>query len=409
MLSETNSPEQSLTTSVDIASENMVEAHPIPANAETAAGKPVDTIPPIASLWCRWAASFVDVIILGVLGQILGLIFSSLLFQIGPLGRLIGLVFILPYYGLLNSKFGGGQTLGKRLLKIAVRSVDNQPIGLDRSLLRIFILELPILLNGWALPIFQNKFALLIQSIIVFGLGVVTFYTMVFNWKARQGIHDLICKTYVVHLPGKPIEHFPLTSRVHWIISGVLGGLVIVASIVMVILSPKIYAIPSIAASKSLYDILNADQRFLTASVGDRTVNSQMQTLNLKEQTYNQQNKSIHFLDIIVQYKGLIKNIDNEELFNDIARIALENHSEIDSFDNIRITIRSAYDIGIASVNLSHSMAGTIDEWRKRINPLNSNSAFSGFQKENYSLFVSAVVNLFEAEHTGYRWRITSD
>jgi|CXWL01.1.fsa_nt_gi uncharacterized RDD family membrane protein YckC len=71
---------------------------------------------------------------MGICGQILGWSLSSFWFQIGPYGRIVGLLFILPYFGLMNSGVGKGQTIGKRLLKIAVRDGENKPIRLGRSL-----------------------------------------------------------------------------------------------------------------------------------------------------------------------------------------------------------------------------------------------------------------------------------
>lgn len=87
------------------------------------------------------------------------------------LGRPIGLLLIIPYFGLMNSKIGDGQTIGKRLLKIAVRNKSNEPIELGRAITRILIIYLPILLNGWSLPLFQNYILSWVLSLIVLGLG----------------------------------------------------------------------------------------------------------------------------------------------------------------------------------------------------------------------------------------------
>ena len=138
---------------------------------EQITSEPIFTFPPIAGFWRRFFAWFVDSIILGVIGQIIGIAFASFFFSIGPYGRPIGLLFIIPYFGIMNSKIGGGQTLGKRWLKIAVRNNNNEPIELWRSIIRISLLALPALFNSWAIPIFQNYFVAWLVSLLIFGLG----------------------------------------------------------------------------------------------------------------------------------------------------------------------------------------------------------------------------------------------
>jgi uncharacterized RDD family membrane protein YckC len=177
--------------------------------------EPVYTNPPISGFWRRLFAWLIDMFLLGIAGHTIAIVFFSFLFRIGPHGRPLGLLVIIPYFGFMNSRIAGGQTVGNRWLSIAVRNQDNQPIELWRALLRISILALPFLFNRWAIPIFQKPMIAWFSSLIIFGLGGAIFYTMVFNRKARQGIHDLLVGTYVVHLPGKPIQAFPTTSRIH--------------------------------------------------------------------------------------------------------------------------------------------------------------------------------------------------
>lgn len=52
---------------------------------------------------------------------------------------------------------------------------------------------------------------------------------MIFNRKGKQGIHDMLLGTYVVYLPGKPIESFPTTPRIHWTITYVWFGISAIA------------------------------------------------------------------------------------------------------------------------------------------------------------------------------------
>lgn len=346
---------------------NPSQENTVPESAiEQVTPEPVFTIPPISGFWRRFLAWLIDVLILGVIGQIIGVAFSSFLFSIGPYGRPIGLLFTIPYFGIMNSKIGGGQTFGKRIMKIAVRNKDNEPIELWRSVIRISLLALPSLFNQWSIPVFQNPIVVWFLSLIIFGLGGAIFYTMVFNRKARQGIHDLILGTYVVHLPEKPIESFPTTPRIHWIVTSVWIGIVAIGTLVMSLIAPSIISKTPLAPVMSLYNILQDDPRFFTVGVNSNTF-------------YGSNGRTSHSLIVTVWYKGKLAESDRKEVVESIVKTVLENTENIDEYDGIQVKITSAYDIGIASANLSMSFGNSIDEWRKEIYPNGSPNGFVPF------------------------------
>ena len=97
---------------------------------------------------CRRSGAFViDILLLVVSGTLLALAFFDPLARIGALGRGIGLVIALAYFGVLNSKIGGGQTVGKRLVGIKVVDGSGDPIGPARAHGRAAVLWLPYFLN----------------------------------------------------------------------------------------------------------------------------------------------------------------------------------------------------------------------------------------------------------------------
>lgn len=352
MLNNTNSSLQS------IVQESMIEQ-----TGQEIISEPIFTFPPIAGFWRRFFAWVIDSLLLGVIGQVIAVVFSSFLFSIGPYGRPIGLLFIFPYFGIMNSKIGGGQTIGKRLMKIAVRNKNNEPIELGRSLIRMSLLALPAFFNGWAIPIFQNYVIAWFLSLVVFGLGGAIFYTMIFNRKARQGIHDLLLGTYVVHLPGKPIESFPTTSRVHWIVTSIWIGLVAIGTFAMVFIAPSLISKSPLAPVMSLYNILQDDPRFFTVGVNDQTF-------------YSSNEKTSRSLIITVWYKGKLAEEDRKVVIDSIAKTVLENEKDINKYDGMQIKITSAYDIGIASGNFSMWFSNSIEDWRKEVYPTNSPNGF---------------------------------
>lgn len=316
--------------------------------------EPVFTLPPIAGFWRRLAAWIVDSLVLGIFGQVLGWSFSSLWFHIGPYGRIVGLLLILPFFGLMNSKAGKGQTLGKRLLNIAVRNRENKPIGVVRSFLRISVLAIPTILNQWTLPVFQIPVLQWLITVIIFGVGSAIIYTMVFNRKARQGLHDLVCKTYVVHLKGAPIEAFPQSASMHWIVSGVLIGLAVVLATGNIFIGSAFISRTSLSQVYGLYQILQTDNRFFTVGVNDKTL-------------YSSKGTSTHILQVQVWYKGVPSNEERARLMNEIATVVLDNTENIDRYDLLRITVSSSFDLGIASGHNSFGDGESIEVWRDRI------------------------------------------
>jgi len=102
----------------------------------------------ISGFWRRIGALVVDAVILGVAGLGLGLVFEEQFVKLGSWGRFVGFFVAFAYFGVMNSHVSGGQTFGKKLLKIKVVNTDNQPITVLRSLSRFIILGIPFFLNG---------------------------------------------------------------------------------------------------------------------------------------------------------------------------------------------------------------------------------------------------------------------
>lgn len=116
----------------------------------------------------RLAAWLIDALILGVP---LGIAHFFLLSD--EKVEALGTIATTVYYTLTWSRFGGGKTVGMRLLGIRVVSMNGEPIDLWRALMRAVALAV---------------------SIAVLLLGVA----LVLVDKKKQGLHDKIARTYVV-------------------------------------------------------------------------------------------------------------------------------------------------------------------------------------------------------------------
>ena len=123
----------------------------------------------ISGFWRRIGALLLDSAVLGIAGLGLGLVLEEQFVELGGWGRLVGFSVALLYFGVCNSNVAGGQTFGKRLLKIRVVDAENQPVGLPRSFLRFVILGAPIFLNGAQ---FSNS---VMTSILLYPLSIIVF------------------------------------------------------------------------------------------------------------------------------------------------------------------------------------------------------------------------------------------
>src|SRR5215469_14626762 len=106
----------------------------------------------IGSLWRRIVAFVIDSIIVGIAGTLVALPFFDTFSRLGGWGRLVGFCLALPYFVLLNSRIGNGQTLGKRVMHLQVVDRRGEPISVPRSFVRYCVLSAPLFLNRLTLP-----------------------------------------------------------------------------------------------------------------------------------------------------------------------------------------------------------------------------------------------------------------
>lgn len=180
----------------------------------------------IAGFWRRLGAFAIDGFLLGITGMILGWLLFDPLARMGGYARLIGFAIALAYFGICNSRVGGGQTLGKRLLGVRVVDAHGQLLTLPRSLLRYAVLGIPFFANG--LPInpesaMSTPLGYLL-ALIVFGGVFAIAYLYIFNRRTRQSLHDLAVGSYVVRLdPLTQVMPFPVMWRGHLVVVALLA------------------------------------------------------------------------------------------------------------------------------------------------------------------------------------------
>ncbi len=116
-----------------------------------------------AGFWIRFAAVLIDAVILTVVNLVLSAIFGS---TAALLGLALGIVYTIGFWT------ASGATPGKMVFGLRVLTVDGDPIGLDKAVLRYIGL--------WV-------------NVLTLGIG----YLMIAFRKDKRGLHDLIAGTIV--------------------------------------------------------------------------------------------------------------------------------------------------------------------------------------------------------------------
>lgn len=289
----------------------------------------------ISGFWRRVGAVFIDAIILGVVGLLLGLFFSQQFVELGGWGRAIGFPIAAIYFVILNSRIGGGQTIGKRALKIQVVDKTGGLLNVPKSSLRYSIIGIPYFLNGAIIPdsiLYPIGFYLL--SLLVFGVGLSIVYLFVFNRNTRQSLHDAIAGTYVVRKNVESAGTIKPIWSVHYAICGIIMVLALLAPIFIGQLSQNEFFSE---LTKTREQIQNVPQVvYATIQDGQSTFSP-----------VSGESKTTTYLSTQVRIKN--QNIEDEKLAAKIANIILETHKEATQRNLIQVVLTYGYDIGIAS------------------------------------------------------------
>jgi uncharacterized RDD family membrane protein YckC len=287
----------------------------------------------IAGFWRRIGAFFIDVILLGIIGQVIGLLLYGALTRMGAPARLIGFVIALAYFGIFNSYLGKGQTLANRWLGIRVVDAHGQPLSLPLSLLRYTVLGVPFFLNGLPLPmpLLMSPIIGTLLAVLVFGGGFAIIYLYLFNRRTRQSLHDLVVGSYVVRVqPEANQVHFATVWRGHLVVTSVIILLTLAAPIV----GKRLTQTDLFAGLIPLYQ---------TLEIQPHVMNAQVQR---GWQSFNGQ-PAIH--DISAQLRLDTPMTDDAGYARGVAQVLVKGDPHLAQEDVVKVVLYYGYDIGIAS------------------------------------------------------------
>jgi uncharacterized RDD family membrane protein YckC len=303
----------------------------------------------IGGFWRRLAAFLVDVVLMALVGYGSGFFLFRFYMSLGVAGLLVGLVVATAYFGLLNSRLGGGCTVGKRLLGLRVVDAQSNPISPARSVVRYLILAFPFFLNKALSDGLVTNLWLggLLMIPVLAGFASLT-YLLIFNRRTRQLVPDLIVGTYVVRKISPQPALAPATWRGHVVVVGVLCLL----TIGLACLAP-------LAAHVSIFrETLAVRQAVLDTGLVQAATITGGTTMTIG----NGESGSVRVLSILVHLKGPPASSPN--IAAQFAGVALKSDPVISSYDRIDVSVSWGYDIGIASGVVTDQYQHSPDEWK---------------------------------------------
>jgi uncharacterized RDD family membrane protein YckC len=307
---------------------------------------PADAAPvTIAGAWRRLFVFVIDMLVLGALGMVLGWLFHERFAALGAWGRAVGFLVAVAYFGCLESRRGGGSSLGKRMLGLQVVTRTGATLSMPAAFGRTAIFCLAYFLNGVSLTTTPGQeWITVIQSVFIGVLIISMFYLLLFNRRTRQSLHDLAVGAYVVKVRARPgafaVPALPVW-RGHYAIVGAtilalsVGGLLLVRQ-------------PTMASLLATQQALSALPDVRAVSV---TANVQL--------TGQARTRRLLIGGIVDASLG-----DPDGLAATMASVALDTYPEAKSQQQIVVTLTSGYDIGIASSWRWTNYAWTPAQWR---------------------------------------------
>lgn len=303
-----------------------------------------------AGFWRRLGALVVDALVLGAIGFPLGLLLGERLAPVGTPARLIGLLVVIPYLGILGSEIGKGQTLGKRVLRLRVADADGRCLPLSRAFVRAALLSLPWILNGIRFgslgPVVLAT--LWIAGILIFGVGGAIIGTVVLNRPTRQGLHDLLVGSYVIEAGGLGRRVPASSTRRPMLASAMWIGLVAAGTTAMVVWGANLMAsqLPPVLFER------------IAAIPGANS-------MEIKSITTWGAGRTSKAVVGVLWYGGRPEDVG--QAAREVAAAMLEHHPDAASAPTLAVTVVRGWDVGIASSTSAKSFVHTPEQWRAEL------------------------------------------
>jgi len=140
-------------------------------------------------------AFMIDILLLAAVGNILGTAFMKQVSALGTWGNLFGYGVVICYFGYFDSDIAKVKSPGKQLFKIEVRDIKGNKLSVKKASIRAAVLFSFIYL--WGIELGNHTLNASVEGISL-ALSITNMALLLITPTSRQGLHDLIMKTYVV-------------------------------------------------------------------------------------------------------------------------------------------------------------------------------------------------------------------
>lgn len=303
-----------------------------------------------ASLWRRFLAFALDCLAIAVFGWLISLALFDWVASLGVAGRFIGLTLTLVYFGISDSRFSYGCSVGKSAFGIRVVGRNGQFLSAWACALRTLILTAPLFIYGLPfsdIPKIVSSFV----SLLVFGVLASSLYLFVFNTKSRQSLHDLAAGSMVLRGEGGRPTGQPLW-RGHWVI---IGGLCVGSMLLPWFATPIDRATGANADLWSLRQsaMMLADARNAGVSRG------YIRLATVKEGAL----PAREFLRVTVILKGPKNTDDLEKTAHEVAEMVLRDYRDTVGSRVLVVVATSTADLGIFTSRRNFQFQTTAESW----------------------------------------------
>jgi len=284
----------------------------------------------IAGFWRRSFAFLIDIVLVSIPCFLLGSVFYSFFSSSSGWAAAIGLAIALPYFAILGSSMGNGQTLGQRWTGIEIVDAQGNHLPLGKSLLRYSILLVSLGFANTFLPAYMAWPVAVALSAII--------YLYLFNTRTRQSLHDLATGSFVVKAPGVGAVGERRLWLGHWAILGALG----IVGIVSVTLIMRTAPMAEITAAR----------RALLDTGEFQEVGVALQT-RLPGDTTD--------LQLTVKYRSKPK--DYAKAAKEIITIVEGADPLASQQDFISVNFKEGFNVGLANYSMTKRVSHTPQQW----------------------------------------------
>jgi len=294
---------------------------------------------PYAPIWRRFVAYLIDCFLLMLILMIIGFAFTDWLAAIGNWGRLITLVLSWFYFSVQDSAEGGGQTFGKKLLKIEVRQMDGALPSLRTSMTRS--LPIALLCAGSGMSTHVEWVNLLIEFAFASAFFLI-LYMAVFYRKHGRLPQDFLARTVVVMENNRSFSTIPDYGP--WLKRGAVCCLLVAAAFSLFLMRGN----------------MSQDNRNIAVVVQKIQENSGLKNVDIEIQQTTRDNKNYLLFNAWVNEKQQV----NEATAARLANAALTSgYINIPSGMQFTVNLGTGFKLGLAYGVSWTSFHHTQTEW----------------------------------------------